>query len=129
MTDPPSNDDGFEPTLAGGMLRLGPSALADAILAAPLRAEADLVALDPAMHHATLVVKRGSASLGTFMVAPEVGMAAALRVLAAASIDPLALPASGEAANRVRVRIGEATAELLVCARARAGGSRSRFGR
>jgi tRNA A-37 threonylcarbamoyl transferase component Bud32 len=102
---------------AAGLVSLGPRALADWMLACPLRALANVVALRPAPDACSLVLKRGSATLGTFRFAPEVGTAAAVRLAHAAGIDPVSLAADAagaEAARRVGVRIGPDAGEVLV---------------
>src|SRR5439155_18909747 len=72
-------------------LELGPREVADLMLVAPLRARANVVALEPGAKDCALTVKRGTETLGAYRLPAEAGVAAALRLAAAAGVDPLAL--------------------------------------
>jgi hypothetical protein len=102
---------------AAPVLDIDPRSVADLALFAPIAVGANLVTLDPGPEVAWLVVKRASATLATFALAPEVGTAAAARLAHIADIDPASLVSDhpqGSLARRVKVRGGDDAGELLV---------------
>ena len=98
-------------------LDLGPRELANLMLTAVVRARADLVTLEPGPTDWALTVKRAGETLGVFAVTAEAGMAAAVRLAAAAGVDPLVVgtsPAGNEAGSRVRLRVGQRAGDVFV---------------
>jgi len=98
--------------------QVSPVMLADLMMACPLRRRANLVVLQPEEDGYSLIIKRGSLTLGTFHVGSEVGNATVARLALIAELDPLAdvsgRDGNGQAA-RVQVRAGADFGELLVC--------------
>lgn len=103
---------------------IGPIALADLMLAAALRGEADFVLLRVEDDVGTVSLTSGAALLGRLRVPADVGSAAAARLAIVAGLDPLIEAGSLEGRSnvaRARIRAGDERGEVLVsaCASAR----------
>lgn len=102
-----------------------PARLADLLLAALVHADLVSASLVPGANVASLELEYGSGQLDEFVVAPDVAMAACVRLALAARLDLLAEAGSAEAAanvTRMPVRTGDERAEVLVSLTARRDG-------
>ena len=96
---------------------LSPETLVDLMLAAAVRREAETVLLQPDESAYTMQVRRGNVTVARLAVSDDVGTAAAVRLAALTSLDPLADASTPEGrgnVTRMSVRVDDDDADILV---------------